>query len=265
MAALFISFFTLVSLLVFLSFSEFCNGVSVKRYGLTRTGSHWSPAGATWYGSRDGAGSTGGACGYGEAVAAAPFSSLIASGSPSIFMSGKGCGTCYQVTCTENKACSKKPVTVVITDECPGCESPHFDLSGTAFGAMALPGRAAELQDAGRLEIQYARVACEYPGKTLTFRVDSGSNPEYFSVVVEFEDGDGDLSRLDLKEASAEEWRAMEQSWGADWKLNAGSELKPPFSIRLTTGYSGQTLVANNVIPAGWKPGATYRSLVNYD
>ena len=59
-------------------------------------------------------------------------------------------------------------------------------------------------------------------------------------------------------------WRAMQQSWGAVWKLDAGSELKTPLSIRLTSGYSAKTLIAKNVIPNGWKPGATYKSLVNY-
>ncbi|KAL5810809.1 hypothetical protein ACOSQ4_027377 [Xanthoceras sorbifolium] len=159
-------------------------------------------------------------------------------------------------------------VRVVITDFCPGgacvTDSAHFDLSGTAFGTMALPGQEQKLRDAGILEIRYARVACDYSGKTLAFHVDQGSNPSYFAVVVEFEEGDGDLAGMDLKEGSAGNWRAMQQSWGAVWKLDAGSELHPPFSIRLTSQYSGQTLVAKNVIPQGWKPGSTYRSLVNY-
>lgn len=112
----------------------------------------------------------------------------------------------------------------------------------------------------------FCRVACDYSGKTIAFHVDPGSNPNYFSVLVEFEEGDGDLAGVDLKEASmgSNEWRAMQQSWGAVWKLDAGSKLQPPFSIRLTSQYSEQTLVARNVIPDGWKPGSTYRSLVNY-
>ena len=85
-------------------------------------------------------------------------------------------------------------------------------------------------------------------------------------MLVEFEEGDDDLAGVYLKEASrgSGNWRAMQQLWGAVWKLDAGSELHPPFSIRLIFQYSGQTLVAKNVIPQGWKPGATYRSLVNY-
>ena len=113
----------------------------------------------------------------------------------------------------------------------------------------------------------FGSVACDYSGKTITFHVDQGSNPFYFAVVIEYEEGDGDLGSVDLKESSTEsndEWRTMQQSWGAVWKLDAGSLLQAPLSIRLTSQYSGQTLVAKDVIPNGWKPGSSYRSVVNY-
>ncbi|KAJ7949494.1 Beta expansin [Quillaja saponaria] len=257
-------------LVAFFYYFELCFGFKPKHLNLSLIDIHWSSAGATWYGSRDGAGSDGGACGYGNTVSQAPFSSLVTGIGPSLYKSGKGCGTCYQVKCTEHRSCSGKVVRVVITDFCPGgpcvSESAHFDLSGTAFGAMATPGEEDKLRNAGVLQILYTRVACDYSEKTVTFRVDPGSNHQYFAAVIEYEEGDGDLARVDLQDASTGtgQWRAMQQSWGAVWKLDAGSELHPPLSIRLTSQYSGQTLVAKNVIPSDWTPGATYRSLVNY-
>ncbi|CAL9766932.1 unnamed protein product [Musa acuminata subsp. burmannicoides] len=227
-----------------------------------------SSAVATWYGSPGGAGSDGGACGYGDAVSKPPFSSFIAAGGPSLFKSGMGCGACYQVSCTSNGACSGNPVTVVITDECPGgpCASDpvHFDLSGTAFGAMAKPGQADALRNVGSLQIQYSRVHCKYSSVNVSFKMDAGSNPYYFAVVIEFEDGDGDLSAVDVQQAGSGFWIPTQQSWGAVWKLNSGWPLQAPLSIRLTSGLSGKTLVATNVIPVDWKPGATYNSTVNF-
>ncbi|KAK3017171.1 hypothetical protein RJ639_006241 [Escallonia herrerae] len=147
------------------------------------------------------------------------------------------------------------PVTVVITDQCPGgpcLESVHFDLSGSAFGAMATSGQADELRN------------CNYPGTTVAFHVDAGSNPNYFASLIEYEDGDGSLAAVELKEAlDSDTWISMQQSWGAVWKYDSNSALQAPFSIKLTSE-SGNTLVANNVIPAGWQPGKTYRSLVNF-
>ncbi|KAF2315847.1 hypothetical protein GH714_040393 [Hevea brasiliensis] len=207
-------------------------------------------------------------CGYGNAVSEPPFSSLVTGIGPSLYKSGKECGACYQVKCTKHPSCSGKPVRVVITDFCPGgpcaSDSAHFDLSGTAFGAMAISGEEDTLRDAGTLEIRYARVACDYSGKTIAFHVDQGSNPNYFAVLIEFEEGDGDLASVYLKEASSDEWRPMQQSWGAIWKLDAGVALRPPFSIQLTSRYSGETLAAKNVIPDGWKPGSIYKSVVNF-
>jgi hypothetical protein len=215
--------------------------------------------------------------------------------------------------CSSNKACSGKPVTVVITDLSPGNlypgEPAHFDMSGTALGAMAKPGKADQLRAGGVIRVQYkryvptactvcspsdpaanagfsavrpplrgnqqtqctdlcvssvnGRVPCKYPGVKITFRVDQGSNPFYFKTLIEFEDDDGDLKAVALKQAGSTSWTPMRQDWGALWRLNNGQRLRGPFSLRLTSD-SGRKLIAKNVIPLNWKAGATYRSLVNY-
>ncbi|KAI0499777.1 hypothetical protein KFK09_017985 [Dendrobium nobile] len=221
---------------------------------------------------------TGGACGYGKAVESAPFSSMIAAGSPSLFKSGEGCGACYQVKCTSNAACSGDPVAVVITDECPGgaclSELAHFDLSGTAFGAMAVAEKPTSSETpasfrsttSGAITYFPLMVECNYPGFDVAFHVDAGSNPNYLAVLIEYENGDGDLAGVDLQQAgtSSDSWLPMQQSWGAVWRLNSFSALKAPFSFQLTSLSTGKILMADNVIPAEWQPGMTYRSLVNY-
>jgi hypothetical protein len=206
--------------------------------------------------------------------------------------------------CSSHKACSGKPVTVVITDLSPGNlypgEPAHFDMSGTALGAMAKPGKADQLRNGGVIRVQYkryvlvhrispqrripavrnyteinkkkctdlgvscnGRVPCKYPGVKITFRVDQGSNPFYFKTLIEFQNGDGDLKAVALKQAGSRSWMPMAHDWGALWRCNNGQRLRGPFSLQLTSG-SGRKLLVNNVIPANWSPGGTYRSLVNY-
>ena len=57
-----LSLFSSVSisfLLAFLSCFETCYSFKVKHVNLSMSGTHWASAGATWYGSPEGAGSDG--------------------------------------------------------------------------------------------------------------------------------------------------------------------------------------------------------------
>jgi hypothetical protein len=63
-----------------------------------------------------------------------------------------------QIRCVAHRACSGVPETVIITDmNYYPVSRYHFDLSGTAFGAMAKYGRNDELRHAGIIDMQFKR------------------------------------------------------------------------------------------------------------
>ncbi|GJN26931.1 hypothetical protein PR202_gb14898 [Eleusine coracana subsp. coracana] len=168
----------------------------------------WRPATATWYGEADGDGSDGGACGYGTLVDVVPMKARVGSVSPVLFKDGEGCGACYKVKCLDHGICSRRAVTVIVTDECPGgmCGGgrTHFDLSGAAFSRMAVAGAGSRLRDRGQLSVVFRRTACKYGGKSIAFRVNEGSTNFWLSLLVEFEDGEGDLGSMQIKQLSNE-------------------------------------------------------------
>ncbi|KAL3565681.1 hypothetical protein D5086_033727 [Populus alba] len=103
---------------------------------LTYTGNRLLPPG---YGSPDGDGSDG---------------ARVGAVSPVLFKNGEGCGACYKVRCLDKSICSRRAVTIIVTDECPGgylfpMATLTFDLSGAAFGRMAISGENGQLRNRG--------------------------------------------------------------------------------------------------------------------
>ncbi|XP_059301351.1 expansin-B3-like [Lycium ferocissimum] len=226
---------------------------------------HWHSASATWYGSPNGDGSDGGACGYGSMVDVKPFKARVGAVSSGLFKNGEGCGACYKVKCLDKSICSKRAVTVIITDESPQLTKGlnHFDLSGSAFGRMAVSGRNGKLRNRGKITVIYRKTPCKYPGQNIAFHVNAGSTAYWLSLLVEFEDGDGDIGSMDIREARSNQWLKMTHLWGANWCI-IGGPLQGPFSIKLTTLSKRRTLSARDVIPSKWTPKATYTSRLNF-
>ncbi|KAL4366728.1 hypothetical protein GQ457_05G000160 [Hibiscus cannabinus] len=122
--------------------------------------------------------------------------------------------------------------------------------SATSFGAMAEPGQADQLRNAGILQIQYRDTFLLLP-----IPCNGKINGPTHTILQPLLNGDGDLASVELKQALEPE---------SCNNLNSGTRLRAPFSLRLT---SLNTIVATDVIPAGWTPGPgkTYTSLVNFD
>ncbi|KAK7290906.1 hypothetical protein RIF29_05681 [Crotalaria pallida] len=221
----------------------------------------WYQGTATWYGEPEGSGSNGGACGYGKMVDVKPLKYRVSAAGPMLFKKGKGCGACYKVKCTDKELCAKRAVTVIITDECPGCPPVHFDLSGAAFGRMAVKGKNSHLRNKGRLPIIFKRISCLYPGKNMSFHVNEGSSPYWLSLRPEFVKADGEIGSMYLKQGDSTEWMPMTNLWGANWAVTKGP-LKGPFSVRLITT-TGKSFTSKNVIPHNFSPKASYISTGN--
>ncbi|KAH6761251.1 hypothetical protein C2S51_018200 [Perilla frutescens var. frutescens] len=227
----------------------------------TLAGDGFSAAVATWYGSPTGSGS---ACGFANDVVNDPYYGMISAGNQNIFRSGAGCGTCYMVKCTQSPYCSGSPITVTITDECPGkCnnEAFHFDLSGKAFGYLAKKGQGDALRKLGRINIQYSRVRCFYKSN-IAVKIDSGSNPNYLAFAVENMNGDGEIGYIEIT-PSGRGSLVMRRDWGETWKVNVPSGVRGPFSVKLTDVHS-RSVYADRVIPIDWVAGRTYYSKVNF-
>lgn len=107
------------------------------------------------------------------------------------------------------------------------------------------------------------RVPCQYKTK-IAFKVDPGSNPNFLSVNVEFENADGDLNLVEFLPSGSTQSITANHVFGATWSSNINPSTQPaPYSIRITTEFN-KKLTATNVIPIGWKPGQTYVSNVNF-
>ncbi|KVI11030.1 Barwin-like endoglucanase [Cynara cardunculus var. scolymus] len=171
---------------------------------------------------------------------------MIAAGNANLYLKGKGCGTCYQVLCTREPFCSRNPITVTITDECPGaCNKVPFafDLSGTAFGAMSSPGQADHLRNLGQ--------------------IDPMTNPYWFAMAIEFCEGDGGLNSVEVAPFGSPQFRWMQNTWGAVWTAHIDPSFRGPFSFRLISRRN-EAVIAYHAVPYGFVPGQTYYSQINF-
>ncbi|KAL1371041.1 hypothetical protein HN51_001264 [Arachis hypogaea] len=220
---------------------------------------------AEYYPNSEVNGTDAGACGFGS------FGATINGGDVSaasnLYRNGVGCGSCYQVRCTNNTYCLDNGVTVVITDQGSG-DGTDFILSQRAFGGMAQTSdKAPYLLALGIVDIEYRRVSCSYPNKNITIKIDeSSSNPNYLAFVIWFQQGMRDITAVQLCETQNFVCKLLDRTHGAVWTTT--SPPSGPLSLRMlfSAEDGDQTwVVPSSNIPEDWKAGETYDSGVQVD
>lgn len=134
---------------------------------------------ATYYGGNP----SGGACGYSSLPTATfPFGASVATGGDS-FDNGYGCGACYEISCVgpegNNPSCycdgTQESVIVQATDQCPECDTTHFDLNLAAMNAITGEQMSGTC---GIIETLWRRVSCPFQNN-ITLRSKSGTSGTY--------------------------------------------------------------------------------------
>lgn len=216
------------------------------------------PSRAAYYPNSDEQGTDRGACGFGS------FGATINGGDVSaasnLYRDGVGCGSCYQVKCTNSNYCSDKGVTVVVTDQ-GSSDNTDFILSSRAFGRMAQTADAAALLlSLGIIDVEYRRVSCSYPNRNITIKIDENSNfPYYLAFVIWYQQGQQDITAVHLCETQNFACKLLDRSYGAVWTTT--SPPSGPLSLRmLFSSEDGDEtwVVPVNNIPGDWKAGETY-------
>ncbi|XP_031097054.1 expansin-like B1 [Ipomoea triloba] len=209
---------------------------------------------ATFYKQPDGMGTPDGACGYKD-YGRTVNDGAVCTVSNKLFNNGAGCGSCYNVICTNKALCSSAGTKVVATDNGGGPAGSDFICSYLAFTKLAKPGKESELVKKGVIDVVYEKVACNYPKNLIIKITDQSSNPGYLSFAVL---NQGDVLSAEVYDMGSQGWTSMRRVYGAVFDL-----ANPPegaMKVRFTVGkvYGGTTLVySKKWIPENWRAGRT--------
>jgi hypothetical protein len=232
------------------------------------TAGPWKPAHATFYGERDGSGTTAGSCGYKD-TAAEGYGVQTVAVSTVLYGDGAACGGCYEVKCVDSpggcKAGAAAPLVVTATNLCPPnyqqssdnggwCNPPreHLDLSMPAYLQIAE-------EKAGIVQVSYRRVPCVRQGG---IRYTITGNKYFNMVMVTNVGGAGDVVAASVKGDKRVKWTAMKRNWGQVWQT--GEDLTgESLTFRLMTS-DHRKATSWHVLPEDWQFGVTYQASKNF-
>ena len=225
---------------------------------------------ATFYGGNE----HGGACGYNDIPSSSfPFGYYAACGGYT-FDSGYGCGTCYKLTCVGPYGynpgcnCSDSTPSVVIScmDQCPECESTHFDLNPTAMARIVGGGLSGTC---GVITTAISRVSCDYTGN-IKIRSKSGTSAYWYGLHLDDVAGYGAVDFVKLKSSGRSSWdtTCTKDNGPSFWVCSGGYPLTAPLSVQITNEF-GDSLRCDGCIGsfaenAEWDFGSNFGASVEY-
>ncbi|KAF8753158.1 hypothetical protein HU200_011814 [Digitaria exilis] len=221
------------------------------------TAGPWKPAHATFYGGRDGSGTTAGACGYKDTRADGYGVQTVAVSSV-LFADGAACGACYEVRCVDSPDGCKKgcpALVVTATNLCPPNyqqSGEHLDLTMPAFLQIAE-------EKAGIVPVSYRRVPCLKQGG---IRYTITGNKYFNMVEVTNVGGAGDVAAMSVKGSKRVKWTELKRNWGQVWQT--GEDLtEESLTFRVMTS-DHRKATSWHVLPTDWKFGVTYQASKNF-
>ncbi|GJP62209.1 hypothetical protein CLOP_g19299 [Closterium sp. NIES-67] len=200
----------------------------------------------------------GGACNYEGNFRDSPFfyNGLTAYVPRSKYNGGKGCGTCYEVSCKNNPSCKSGSVTV----RAVGKQGDDFLLSSTAWDKIVRD------RSAGRVEIKYRSVDCP-KSANMAVKIMPGSNAYWFAAQILGGAKAGGVEKVEISKDGSS-WKSMSaQGESATWIMNPAKEIVDAgrkVSLRVTAVGGGSQAVLTDIIPAKWSAGKTYESSGNF-
>ncbi|XP_010677135.2 expansin-like B1 [Beta vulgaris subsp. vulgaris] len=221
---------------------------------------------ATYYYATDGLGTPKGGCAYGEYGRTINDGDVALVTSSKLYKGGASCGACYKVRCKEAE-CAAEGVVVVVTDYGVSDGDTDLILSTHAFNKMAMPKYEKELRDYGKVNIEYQRVACQYPGKTLTIKVlDHSHFHSYLALQFLYLAGNADITAVELFEEDTLEWKRCRRAYGTVWDI--ANPPKGPLTVRFfldgSVNVRARWVLVPKVIPTFWQAGVTYDTSIQF-
>ncbi|CAI5980325.1 unnamed protein product [Closterium sp. NIES-64] len=186
----------------------------------------------------------------------------------SFYEKGAACGACFTVSCSNSKDCQgPNGTTMNVTARVVGLAryTTRLQLSDVSWDGLVTDRKRRDV------DVQFKKVPCSATS-SIAVRVVSGSKKHKFGIQIL---GAGGLGVAGVEISNdGNKWVRMERKDGAaTWIVNSKDAKDAAknivrsgkhMSVRVTAATSGEKVVLDNIIPAGWTAARVYMAKTNF-